>query len=112
VRRCWCAACSFHALRYAPYVHIRMSLCCRSAYSGCRVSRITQSRGSRHRCAGLGDIAVPGLLAGLALRYDASRAVDMNGRAQAAGAAMQSALGLLKVLACLLSEQQCCSHRF
>jgi minor histocompatibility antigen H13 len=45
----------------------------------------------------LGDIAVPGLLAGLALRYDASRAVDMNGRAQAAGAAMHRALALLKV---------------
>ena len=40
---------------------------------------------------------MPGLLAGLALRYDASRAVDMNGRAQAAGAAMHRTLALLKV---------------
>ena len=47
---------------------------------------------------------MPGLLAGLALRYDASRAVDMNGRAQAAGAAMNRALGLLKVLAGLLCQ--------
>ena len=31
---------------------------------------------------GLGDIAVPGLLACLALRYDASRVVDMKARAQ------------------------------
>ena len=42
--------------------------------------------------AGLGDVAVPGLLAGLALRFDASRATDMDGRAKAAGRAMMAAL--------------------
>jgi hypothetical protein len=36
---------------------------------------------------GLGDVAVPGLLACLMLRYDASRATDMRGRATAAAAA-------------------------
>ena len=41
---------------------------------------------------GLGDIAVPGLLACLALRYDASRVVDMKARAQAAGRAIVDAL--------------------
>ncbi|GAX72854.1 hypothetical protein CEUSTIGMA_g309.t1 [Chlamydomonas eustigma] len=44
---------------------------------------------------GLGDIAVPGLLACLALRYDASRAVDMRARAQAAGSAIMTALSSL-----------------
>jgi len=39
---------------------------------------------------GLGDVAVPGLLAALALRYDASRATDMGGRATAAAAAFMS----------------------
>ena len=41
---------------------------------------------------GLGDVAVPGLLACLALRFDASRAVDMPRRAAAALAAMRAAL--------------------
>ena len=40
---------------------------------------------------GLGDVAVPGLLACLALRYDASRATDMRGRATAAAAAFMGA---------------------
>jgi minor histocompatibility antigen H13 len=40
---------------------------------------------------GLGDIAVPGLLACIALRYDASRATDMRGRATAAAAAFMGA---------------------
>lgn len=37
---------------------------------------------------GLGDIAIPGLLAGLALRFDASRTVDMGSRAYAASTAI------------------------
>eukprot|EP00884_Botryococcus_braunii_P012309 jgi/Botrbrau1/21079/Bobra.0144s0077.1 len=41
---------------------------------------------------GLGDIAVPGLLACLALRYDASRVTDMNARATAAGDALAQAV--------------------
>lgn len=41
---------------------------------------------------GLGDIAVPGLLACLALRFDASRSCDMAARAEAAGLALQSSL--------------------
>lgn len=41
---------------------------------------------------GLGDIAIPGLLAGLALRFDASRATDMRARATAAAAAIGDAL--------------------
>jgi minor histocompatibility antigen H13 len=44
---------------------------------------------------GLGDIAVPGLLACLALRYDSSRVVDMKSRADAAGHAMLDALAAL-----------------
>ena len=52
--------------------------------------------------AGLGDVAVPGLLAGLALRYDASRATDMNGRAQAAGAAIMESLKTLEARALTL----------
>jgi len=46
---------------------------------------------------GLGDIAVPGLLACLALRYDASRSVDMKGRAVAAAAAIRQAMDGLEV---------------
>jgi minor histocompatibility antigen H13 len=41
---------------------------------------------------GLGDVAVPGLLACLALRFDATRAVDMPRRAAAAIAAMRATL--------------------
>jgi minor histocompatibility antigen H13 len=44
---------------------------------------------------GLGDLAVPGLLACLALRYDASRAVDMRARGVAAAEAIAGALGAL-----------------
>lgn len=40
---------------------------------------------------GLGDIAVPGLLACLALRYDASRAINMGARADAAAEALKGA---------------------
>ncbi|WIA37495.1 hypothetical protein OEZ86_014409 [Tetradesmus obliquus] len=45
---------------------------------------------------GLGDIAIPGLLAGLALRYDASRIVNMQARATAAAAAISEALAALQ----------------
>ncbi|GLC34018.1 hypothetical protein PLESTM_000144600 [Pleodorina starrii] len=45
---------------------------------------------------GLGDIAVPGLLACLALRYDASRSTDMRARAVAAAEAITSALAALE----------------
>lgn len=41
---------------------------------------------------GLGDVAVPGLLACLALRYDASRVIDMKPRAIASFEAIDSAL--------------------
>ncbi|CAL5218425.1 g103 [Coccomyxa viridis] len=41
---------------------------------------------------GLGDIAVPGLLACLALRYDASRSTDFRGRQMAAAQALQASL--------------------
>ncbi|BDA44066.1 probable minor histocompatibility antigen H13 [Coccomyxa sp. Obi] len=41
---------------------------------------------------GLGDVAVPGLLACLALRYDASRATDMRARALAAADALRDSL--------------------
>lgn len=44
---------------------------------------------------GLGDIAIPGLLACLALRYDASRTVDLRGRGVAVAIALQDALGSL-----------------
>ena len=43
-------------------------------------------------CAGLGDIAVPGLLACLALRYDASRSTNFRGRQLAAAQALQASL--------------------
>ena len=61
-------------------------------------------------CAGLGDGAVPGVLAGLALRYYASRATDMKGRAQAAGEAMMQSLADLQVH-CVPSNRHvtCCS---
>ncbi|KAG2490650.1 hypothetical protein HYH03_011040 [Edaphochlamys debaryana] len=45
---------------------------------------------------GLGDIAIPGLLACLALRYDASRSVDMKARALAAAEAMEEAIAGLQ----------------
>ena len=41
---------------------------------------------------GLGDIAVPGLLACLALRFDASRLADIRARGEAAGLALQGSL--------------------
>ena len=41
---------------------------------------------------------VPGLLACLALRFDASRATDMRARAAAAAEALQRAVGALGVL--------------
>ena len=44
---------------------------------------------------GLGDIVVPGLLAALALRYDASRAVDLRPRADAAIGAIDDAIAAL-----------------
>ena len=44
---------------------------------------------------GLGDIAVPGLLACLALRFDASRSVDLRSRAIAAAEAMKEAVDAL-----------------
>lgn len=47
--------------------------------------------------AGLGDIAVPGLLACLALRYDASRATNMRSRADAAAEALQGAFSQMDV---------------
>ena len=47
--------------------------------------------------AGLGDIAVPGLLACLALRYDASRAINMGARADAAAEALKGAFLRLDV---------------
>jgi minor histocompatibility antigen H13 len=50
-----------------------------------------------HARAGLGDVAVPGLLACLALRYDASRATDMRARASAAAAAIRGSLSGLQV---------------
>ena len=50
---------------------------------------------ARARGAGLGDVVVPGLLACLALRFDASRATDMRARAAAAADALQRAVGAL-----------------
>ncbi len=47
--------------------------------------------------AGLGDIAVPGLLACLALRYDASRAINMGARADAAAEALKGAFSQMDV---------------
>lgn len=41
---------------------------------------------------GLGDVAIPGLLCCLALRYDASRSIDMRARAAAAAEAIQSSI--------------------
>ncbi len=52
---------------------------------------------SCHACAGLGDVAVPGLLACLALRYDASRATDMRARALAAADALKDSLASMQV---------------
>ena len=53
--------------------------------------------------AGLGDVAVPGLLACLALRYDASRATDMRARASAAAAAICDSLAGLQAWALKLA---------
>ena len=47
--------------------------------------------------AGLGDIAVPGLLACLALRYDASRSTNMRARADAAAEALKGAFSQMDV---------------
>ena len=52
---------------------------------------------------GLGDVAVPGLLACLALRYDASRVIDLRPRASAAARAFHSALDAVNASA---SDQQ------
>ena len=53
--------------------------------------------------AGLGDIAVPGLLACLALRFDASRATNMRARADAAAEALKGAFAKLEVSLLILS---------
>lgn len=45
---------------------------------------------------GLGDVAIPGLLACLALRFDASRTIDMGARGAAAASAMMNAIDSLK----------------
>ena len=58
--------------------------------------------------AGLGDIAVPGLLACLALRYDASRAINMGARADAAAEALKGAFSRLDVS--LLRRLIACDH--
>lgn len=47
--------------------------------------------------AGLGDIAVPGLLACLALRYDASKSTNMRARADAAAQALKGAFSQMDV---------------
>ena len=47
--------------------------------------------------AGLGDVAIPGLLACLALRYDASRVVDLRARGFAVASALQDALSSMDV---------------
>ena len=57
--------------------------------------------------AGLGDVVVPGLLACLALRFDASRATDMRARAAAAAEALQRAVGALGVRLCY---SHCLAH--
>eukprot|EP00803_Ostreobium_quekettii_P011126 evm.model.scf_2095.3 EVM.evm.TU.scf_2095.3 scf_2095:13167-18023(+) len=44
---------------------------------------------------GLGDVAIPGFLAALALRYDASRSVDMRARAVASADAMRQAMAAI-----------------
>ncbi|KAG1653557.1 hypothetical protein FOA52_006966 [Chlamydomonas sp. UWO 241] len=53
---------------------------------------IGEASGFQFSLLGLGDIAIPGLLACLALRYDASRVVDMRSRAITAGQAMLDSL--------------------
>ena len=54
---------------------------------------------------------VPGLLACLALRFDASRATDMRARAAAAAEALQRAVGALGVRASLFFFfwRMCCT---
>jgi hypothetical protein len=49
---------------------------------------------------GLGDVAIPGLLACLALRYDASRAVDLRARGAAVASALQDALSSVEARRC------------
>lgn len=56
--------------------------------------------------AGLGDIAVPGLLACLALRYDASRATNMRARADAAAHALKGAFSGMEVAFCPYADAQ------
>lgn len=61
---------------------------------------LTYTHGRSPRCppiSGLGDIAIPGLLACLALRYDASRAVDLRARGFAVANALQDALSSVDV---------------
>jgi len=67
--------------------------------------------------AGLGDIAVPGLLACLALRYDASRAINMGARADAAAEALKGAFSQMDVsqqlLVCVsVSHNATCTRLF
>ncbi|ABO95391.1 predicted protein, partial [Ostreococcus lucimarinus CCE9901] len=47
---------------------------------------------------GLGDVAIPGLLVALMLRYDASRATDLRGRANAAADAASLSAYLIGLL--------------
>lgn len=55
-------------------------------------STMTEAGNYPFSLLGLGDIAVPGLLLCLALRFDASRSIDMRARGIAAAEAMQEAM--------------------
>ena len=57
---------------------------------------------------GLGDVAIPGLLACLALKYDASRSVDMDARARAAARAIDGALAELSASNPAASDNEIC----
>lgn len=57
---------------------------------------------------GLGDVAIPGLLACLALKYDASRSVDMDARARAAALAIDGALAELSASNPGASDNEIC----
>lgn len=70
--------------------------------------RISEAATFPYSLLGLGDIAVPGLLACLALRYDASRIVDLRGRAPAALEAIDSAIKCAPFLLPLFAPEPCC----
>lgn len=85
-------------MRWQP----NLLLCARPCWPPCSklqhtISPVVLRFSASNPPTGLGDVAIPGLLACLALRYDASRVVDLRARGFAVASALQDALSSMDV---------------